>query len=75
MMLMGEGIGNAVAFGDNSHLMYYERGGIASIGNVFGYVLPNMPDGTIDMDALTYHIPSPNDMHKVLIKGISLESS
>lgn len=75
MMLMGEKVGQAVVFGDNSHLMYYERGGIASIGNVFGYVLPNLDDGTIDMDKLTYHVPSPVDMHKVEIAGISLESS
>jgi len=74
-MLMGDRVGTAVVFGNNSHLMTYERGGIASIGNTFGYILPNLSDGTICMDALKYHVPSPVDMHKVDIRGISLESS
>lgn len=75
MMIMGNEVGSAVVFGNNSHLLSYERGGIASIGNVFGYILPNLPDGTICLDSLMYHVPSPNDMHKVDIKGISIESS
>lgn len=75
MMLLNERIGSAVVIGDNSHIMFYERGGMASIGNVFGYVLPNLADGTIDLKALKYHVPSPNDPHKVKITGISLESS
>ena len=75
MMLFNEKIGSACVIGDNSHLMYYERGGMASIGGIFGYVLPNLDDGTIDMNKLKYHVPSPNDPHKVKITGISLESS
>jgi threonine aldolase len=75
MMLMNDKIGSAVIIGSNSHIMYYERGGMASIGGVFGYILPNLPDGTIDMDALKYHVPSPDNPHKVKITGISLESS
>jgi threonine aldolase len=75
MMLIGEGIGNAVVIGDNSHIMYYERGGMASLGGVFGYVLPNLKDGTICLENIKYHIPSPINEHKVKIKGISLESS
>lgn len=75
MMLMGDRIGSAVVIGNNSHLMYYERGGMSSIGGVFGFVLPNLANGEVCFDSIKYHVPSPNDVHKVDIRGISLESS
>lgn len=75
MMVIGEGHGNAVVIGDNSHISVYERGGMASVAGVWGYSLPNLKDGTICLDQLKYHIPSPINEHKVLIKGVSLESS
>jgi threonine aldolase len=75
MMLMNESLGCGVVIGDNSHLVHYERGGMASIAGVFGLMLPNFADGTIDMEKIKYHVPSPNDPHKMKITGISLESS
>jgi threonine aldolase len=75
MMVIGEGHGNAVVMGDNSHIAVYERGGMASVAGVWGYQVPNMKDGTLCLDHLKYHIPSPDNEHKVLIKGVSLESS
>ena len=50
MMVIGEGHGNAVVIGDNSHISVYERGGMASVAGVWGYSLPNLKDGTICLD-------------------------
>jgi len=52
MMLIAQKKGEAVIIGDNSHIAHYERGGMSGIGSVFPLVLPNNPDGTLDLEKI-----------------------
>lgn len=55
--------------------MIYERGGISAVGSIFPRVLPNEPDGTIDLKSIELNIPSFIDPHVNPIRSISLEST
>ena len=46
------GRGDEMVVGDQSHIFWYEMGGISSLGGVHVHTVPNQPDGTLDLDAL-----------------------
>lgn len=52
MMTNARSKGDAVLLGDKCHIYQYERGGVASIAGIFPHALPNLPDGTFDLDNL-----------------------
>eukprot|EP00959_Pyramimonas_sp_CCMP1952_P203015 4245698-Pyramimonas_sp.AAC.1 len=51
-----------VILGDASHVHIYEQGGISQFGGVHPRPLPNLPDGTIDLELIKQTI-RPNDVH------------
>ncbi len=54
MMLLGQLKGEAVIIGDNSHISHYERGGMAGLASVYPKIIPNLPDGTLDLKDIKY---------------------
>jgi threonine aldolase len=41
------GRGDEVILGDRSHTFLYEQGGMAALGGIVPYTIPNQPDGTL----------------------------
>ena len=72
--------GCEVILGDASHVHIYEQGGISQFGGVHPRPLPNLPDGTIDLDLIKQTI-RPDDIHfpttrlLILVRQIPLPSS
>ncbi len=55
------GRGDEAIVGDLSHTYLYEQGGMAQLGGVHPRVLPNRPDGTLDLDMVEAAIRPLND--------------
>ena len=48
---------------------------MAGLASVYPKIIPNLPDGTLDLKDIKYQIPCPDDVHIVAVRGLSLESS
>ena len=56
------GRGDEIILGDQSHVFYYEQGGSAAVGGIHHRTVPNLPDGTMDLDAVASAV-RPDDIH------------
>lgn len=43
------GRGEEMILGDQSHIFHYEQGGSAAVGGIHPRIIPNRPDGTLDL--------------------------
>ena len=68
------GRGDEVLLGDESHLAYYEQGGVAQLGGVYPRSLKNLPDGTFDLDELRSRI-LPDDQHFTKTRLVCVENT
>ena len=75
MMTLASKKGDSVVMGQLSHIINYERGGVSGMGGVMPWILPNNPDGTIELDGIKKACGFIENEHIVNISGISLESS
>eukprot|EP01031_Cornospumella_fuschlensis_P036547 gene36547-44335_t len=66
--------GSEMILGDSSHIHLFEQGGVSSIGGIATKMLPNKPDGTIDLGLLEASIRTQN-IHFPLTELISLENT
>ncbi|PID27419.1 MAG: threonine aldolase [Candidatus Cloacimonadota bacterium] len=66
--------GSEVVLGDQSHIYYYEQGGISSIASLIPKPLKNYEDGTIDIDDIENSLRDEN-IHFPETKLICLEST
>jgi threonine aldolase len=66
--------GEEILLGDQSHVFVYEQGGSAALGGLHPHILPNLEDGTIDLDAMEAAI-RPDDVHFPLTGLILLENT
>ena len=66
--------GDEAIVGDLSHTYLYEQGGMASLGGVHPRVLPNQPDGTLDLDQVEAAI-RPNNVHFPRSRLLILENT
>lgn len=66
--------GDEVILGSLSHTFLYEAGGIAALGGVHPYPLPNQPDGTLRLDDIRAAIRA-DDPHYPVTRLISLENT
>jgi len=57
------------------HLSQYEQGGIAQIAGVMPRMLPNRPDGTIDLDLIEKSVRQLEDAHYARTELIALENT
>ena len=68
------GRGDEVILGDQAHIFYYEQGGCAALGGIHPRTVPNLPDGTLDMEALEAAIRTEN-VHYPISRVIALENT
>ncbi len=68
------GRGDALLLGDPAHIFHYEPGGSSAVGGVHPHLLPNQPDGTIDLDRIAKAIRSDNE-HNPATRLIALENT
>lgn len=68
------GRGDEVILGHLGHTFLFEGGGIASLGSVHSYVIPNQPDGTLLLEDIRGAIRS-DDLHNPVTRLITLENT
>ncbi len=68
------GRGDEVILGDNSHTFNYEQGGIAALGSIHPRTLPNLPDGTLDVEGIEAAV-RPDNVHFPRTRLIVLENT
>lgn len=68
------GRGDEVILGDQSHIFFYEQGGIAALGGIHPRTVPNQPDGTMLPEDIEYAIRSDN-IHFPRSRLIALENT
>jgi threonine aldolase len=68
------GRGDEMILGDKAHIFLYERGGGAALGGVQPRTLPNLPDGTLDLDQVTDAVRDEND-HYPVSRLLALENT
>ena len=66
--------GDEAIMGNKGHTFLYEAGGIAALGGVHTYTLPNQPDGTIKLDDIRAAIREKN-VHFPTSKLLILENT
>jgi threonine aldolase len=66
--------GDELIMGDKSHTFRWEVGGVAAVGGIQPYTLPNNPDGTIALDAIESAI-RPDNVHFPRSRAIFLENT
>ena len=68
------GRGDGIILGDQSHILLNEAAGSAALGGVYLRVVPNQPDGKIDLTQVERAIPEP-DIHHANIRVVCLENT
>ena len=68
------GRGDGIILGEQSHILLNEAAGSAALGGVYLRVVPNQPDGTMDLVQVERAIPDP-DIHHANIRVIYLENT
>jgi threonine aldolase len=66
--------GDEVILGNKAHTFLYEAGGISALGGVHSYQLPNLPDGSLDLDAIRLAIRE-DDPHSPITRLVALENT
>ncbi|CAI8002214.1 Probable low-specificity L-threonine aldolase 1 [Geodia barretti] len=71
--------GEEVLAGDQSHVVLFEQGGAAQIGNFFLRTVRNLPDGTLDLEELRSKLQPEGkvagDPHKTMTRLIVVENT
>lgn len=65
--------GSEMIVGDKSHMFLYEQGGAAQLGGISTRIVPNLHDGTMDIDTLEEAIRD-NDIHEPKTRLICIEN-
>ena len=68
------GRGDEMILGDHSHVFLYEQGGSAAIGGIHPRIIPNEPDGKLNLNAIATAIRAEND-HFPVSRLIVLENT
>jgi threonine aldolase len=66
--------GDEVILGDQSHIFLNEVGGIAALGGIQPHIIPNEPDGTLNLKTLENSIRA-RDLHYPPTRLIALENT
>ena len=67
--------GDEVILGDMSHTFLYEGGGISALGSIHPHTLPNLDDGTLDLEKIRLALRNPDDSHAPRTRMIVLENT
>jgi threonine aldolase len=68
------GRGDEVILGNLGHTFLFEAGGISALGGVHPYVIPNQPDGTLELDDVANAIRA-DDVHAPISRLVILENT
>jgi threonine aldolase len=74
-ILAHAGRGQAVIVGDQSHIYRYEVGGASTLGGAPMYVVPNNPDGTLDLEQVQAGIADDSDDHVAPTALVCIENT
>jgi threonine aldolase len=74
-ILTHAGRGDEMIVGNLSHTFLYEAGGSAALGGIHSHVLPNEPDGTLNLSAMERAIRDVEDPHQPRTRLICLENT
>lgn len=66
--------GDEVIMGNTAHTFLFEAGGIAALGGVTSYLLPNQSDGTLTLEEILSAI-RPDDEHQPITRLVALENT
>ena len=66
--------GDEALMGTKGHTYLFEAGGISALGGVFAATLPNLPDGTLDLEMVSSAIRG-NDYHAPITRLLILENT
>lgn len=67
--------GLEILLGDRSHIHLYEQGGIATLGGVHPRTIPNLPDGTFNLDTIDDYIRPTDDPHQPMTQLVCVENT
>ncbi|MCE5207539.1 MAG: low-specificity L-threonine aldolase [Chloroflexi bacterium] len=67
--------GDEAIMGNLSHTFRFEAGGCAALGGVNPFVIPNLPDGTLDLDDIRNAIRDKADVHYPTTRLVILENT
>lgn len=68
------GRGDEAIMGDKSHTFQHEQGGLAALGGIMPYTIPNQPDGTLRLDDIEGAIRG-EDQHEPRTRLVCLENT
>jgi threonine aldolase len=68
------GRGDEVILGDRSHTFRFEQGGMAALGGIMPYTVPNQPDGTLRLSDIKAAV-RPDDAHFPRSRLVCLENT
>lgn len=74
IMAWCQGRGGEIIVGDNSHIFLFEQAGAAQFGGISPRTVPNLMDGTMDLDAVRLSIRD-DDIHEPVTKLICIENT
>jgi Threonine aldolase len=74
-MLAQTGRGQSVIVGDQAHIYHYEAGGISTLGGAPMYVVPTLPNGMLELEAVKDGIADESDTHEAATALICIENS
>ncbi len=74
-LLAHAGRGDEIILGDLSHTFLYEAGGSAALGSLHSHLLPNLEDGTLDLERVRLAMRDPENPHDPLSRMIVLENT
>ena len=66
--------GSEIIVGDNSHMFLFEQAGASQFGGVSLRTVPNLPDGTMNIDTINSAIRE-DDIHEPVTKLICIENT
>lgn len=66
--------GDELLVGDQAHIFHYEAGGMAALGGVQPRLLPNLPDGRLDLEGAARAV-RPDDAHHPRSRLLALENT
>lgn len=66
--------GDEVILGDQAHIFFYEQGGCAALGGIHPRTVPNLPDGTLNLEDVEAAIRADN-VHFPITRVIALENT
>lgn len=69
------GRGDEMIVGDQAHTFRYEAGGTAALAGVHSFVLPNRPDGTLDLSMVRAALRDDHDPHYPKSRLLMLENT